>query len=247
MQRARRLASVAVVAALAVAGLSACRSAPSTAAYVGGGADISQDEVDAYYQDATAHFDNAADTKAQDGSTIKAPRLSRQEILGTLVGLDVLRSFGKANGITPQALTADQTDQVAASLSLSPGAKFAPLYAEYQGYLVAAGAKAPAQQVTEAEVRDIFDRWHTAGMPGNPTFEDWVGQLQQQDQQLLTARLALQQELKPVATKMDIVVNPRYPSSFSLLSVFDTQGRPVRLLDVPVGDPDEAVPVTDAG
>jgi hypothetical protein len=170
--------------------------------------------------------------------------VSRQQILDTLVGLDVLRAFGKVKGITPQAV---DPDQLATSLSLKAGAKFAPLYAEYQGYLVAAGAKAPSQQVTEAEVRDIFNRWHTAGMPGNPTFEDWVGQLQQQDQQLLTARLALQQELKPVAAKMDIVINPRYSSSFSLLSVYDTQGRPVALLDVPVGDPAKAVPVTDAG
>lgn len=239
MQRARRLASVAVVAALAVAGLSACRSSPGTAAYIGGGADISQDQVDALYKDAMTKVSAAA-----PGSTSVTPHVTRQQIVDTLVGLDVLKAYAKDNAITPQALDADQ---LAASLSLKPGSKFAPFYAQYQGYLAAAGAKAPVHQPTEAEVRDIYNRWHTAGMAGNPTFEAWVGQLQQQDQQFLTARLSLQQAVEPVAAKMDIVINPRYPSSFSLLSVFDTQGRPVTLLEIPVGDPTKGVPVTDAG
>lgn len=212
------------------------------AAYVGGGADITQDQVDALYKDAQAKSAGAA---AQAGSTAVPPHVTRQQILDTLVGLDVLKAYAKDNAVTPQAIDADQL--AASSLGLAAGAKFSPLYAEYQGYLVAAGAKAPAHQPTEAEVRDIFNRWHTAGMAGNPTFEAWVGQLQQQDEQFLTARLSLEQVIKPVAAKMDIVVNPRYPSSFSLLSVVDTQGRPVTLLEIPVGDPAKAVPVTDAG
>ena len=46
MQRVRRLASVAVVATLAVTGLSACRSAPDVAVYFGSTAQISVAEVE---------------------------------------------------------------------------------------------------------------------------------------------------------------------------------------------------------
>ena len=245
MQRARRLASVAVVASLAVAGLTACRSAPSTAAYIGSGAGaakVSQNDVEAIYKDSKLNGTEAR--TATDGSITPPAQHTRQQIVDTMVGLDVFRAYGKANNITPQAVAADQ---MATSMFLKPGAKFVPLYAEYEGYLEAAGAKVAPQQVTEADVRDIFNRLTAAGILGNTTFETWVGGISQQLQQLLAQRIALKKAIEPVAAKMDIVVNPRYSSSISLLETYDPQGKPFSVLDVPVGDPADGVPVTAAG
>jgi hypothetical protein len=60
MERVRRLATVALTAAVAVAGLAGCRSAPSVAAYVGQN-QISEDRVSAVYEEAR---DNAATAAA---------------------------------------------------------------------------------------------------------------------------------------------------------------------------------------
>ena len=61
MQRARRLASIAVVAVLAVTGLSACRNQPGTAAQFGG-TTITQADVDKVYTDAQDKLTKAVDT-----------------------------------------------------------------------------------------------------------------------------------------------------------------------------------------
>ena len=245
MQRARRLASVAVVASLAVAGLTACRSAPGTDAYIGAGAGsatISQDEVEALYKDARAN--GTGPRTETDGSVTQPAQLSRQDILATLVGLDVLRKYGKDSGVTPQAVA---PAQVASSLFLDPAAKYVPVYAQYEGYLEAAAAKVQPQQLTEAEVRDVYDRLNAAGVLPNSTFESWAGNLDQSIQQLLGQRIGLQKQLAQVAAKMDIVVNPRYQPSFSLLTPYAPTGKPIPLVEVPVGNSADAVPVADAG
>jgi len=245
MQRVRRLASVAVVASLAVAGLTACRTAPSTAAYFGSGpgaATISQDEVEALYKDARANSTGAR--TETDGSITQPAQLSRQDIVGTLVGLDVLRKYGKDSGLTPSAVTADQ---VASNLFLKPTAKFVPVFAEFEGLLEAAAGKVQAQQPTVPEVRDIYNRLSAAGVLPNSTFESWAGSLNQSIQQLIGQRVGLKTQLEKVAATMDIVVNPRYQPSFSLLTPYGPTGRSIPLVEVPVGDPANAVPVTTAG
>ena len=79
MQRARRLASVAVIATLGVTGLSACRSAPDVAVYFGSASEISVAEVQRVFDDARTKFDAAkagqpAPQAAPDGASAASRR-----------------------------------------------------------------------------------------------------------------------------------------------------------------------------
>lgn len=243
MQRARRLASVAVVASLAVTGLSACRNSPDTAAYIGSGSaatKVLQSKVDDIYDDAATKA--TGERTAADGSVQKPVKVTKQQIVSTLVGLGVLRKYAADSKVQPLTFPADA---VAQALFLKDDAKYVPLFAEYEGYLEALGPKAPPVQVTEADVRDVYNRFKAGGtMPAGTTFESFAGGLPQQDQQALTQRISLSRALEPVAAKLDIDVNPRYSSSFSVLDVPSPAG-PVALVVVPVGSADSAVPVTD--
>jgi hypothetical protein len=236
MQRARRLASVAVVASLAVSGLSACRSAPNVAAYVGS-AKITEDRVDRIFSDAK--------TKAvEPAAGQRATGLARQDIVSTLVGLDVLRAYAKEKGLTAAALPADN---VAKSLSLKADAAYVAIFTEFEGLLQAISAKAPPAQITEADVRDIYQKLQAGGGLQGQTFEQFAGSLSQQDQQVLQQRISLRNELQPAAAKLDIDINPHYTSGITLLSAAGADGKSVALVVVPLGKADDTVPVTDAG
>lgn len=244
MQRARRLASVAVVASLAVTGLSACRNSPDTVAYIGSGASsskVTQSQVDDIYDDAQGKA--TGERTAADGSVQKPTKVTKQQIVSALVGLGVLRKYGADNNIKPEAFPAAS---VAQSLFLTDDAKYVPIYSEFEGYLEAIAAKVPQVQVTEADVRDVYDRFKAGGsLPAGTTFESFAGGLGQQDQQVLSQRISLSKALQPVAAKLDIDVNPRYSPSFAVLEVPSATGTPVALVVVPVGDADSTVPVTD--
>jgi hypothetical protein len=244
MQRARRLASVAVVASLAVAGLSACRTSPDTAAYIGSGKDltkVAQSQVDEVYDDAQANA-TAARTAA-DGSVQKPTEVTRQQIVSALVGLGVLRKYGQDNNIKPEAFP---PATVATSLFLEPDAKYVPIYSEFEGYLEAIAAKVQPAQITEADVRDVYNRLRAGGaLPASTSFESFAGGLSQQDQQILSQRISLAKALQPIAAKLDIDVNPRYSSSFTVLETQSPTGTPIPLVVVPVGNADDTVPVTE--
>jgi hypothetical protein len=236
MQRARRLASVAVVAFLAVSGLSACRAAPGVAAYVGS-AKITEDRVDRI-------FDDAKTRAVAPAAGQPATGLARQDIVSTLVGLDVLRSYAKEKSLTAAALP---TADVAKSLSLQADAAYVPIFTEFEGLLQAISAKAAPAQLTEADVRDVYQRLVAGGaLKDKQPFEQFAGSLAQQDQQVLQQRIALRNELQPAAAKLDIDVNPRYSSGITLLSASGATGNSVPLVIVQLGDADNTVPVTDA-
>jgi hypothetical protein len=244
MQRARRLASVAVVASLAVTGLSACRNSPDTAAYIGSGSSatkVSQSQVDDVYDDARAKTTGPA--TAADGTVTKPTKVTKQEIVSALIGLDVLRKYGAENNIKPEAFPAES---VAKSIFLSADAKYVPIYAEFQGYLEAIAAKAKPVQISEADVRDVYNRLRAGGsLPETATFESFAGGLGQQYQQILSQRITLSKALQPVAAKLDIDVNPRYSPWFTVLETQSPAGTPIPIVVVPVGADDSAVPVTD--
>jgi hypothetical protein len=245
MQRARRLASVAVIASLALAGLAACRSSPDTVAYIGGGDQavrISNDHVEEIYTDAQAKQTGAR--KNTDGTETQPTQVTRSEIVSTMIGLEVLREYGRQKNITPEPLPAAD---VADSVFLAPDAKYVPIYTEYLGYMQAILGKVQPSQITEADVRQVYDRLVAAGAVTNTDFQTWAGGLSQQDQQTIGQRVVLQKELQPVAAKMNIDVNPRYPSEFAVLQTHGRDGRAIPLIVVPVGDTADADPVEDLG
>ena len=100
MQRARRLASVAVVASLAVAGLSACRSEPSVAAYAGG-AKITEERVQDVWDDAREAF-AAAPAPAADAAQAAPATLSvtRADVVRILLSVKVLAEVAKRESLS---------------------------------------------------------------------------------------------------------------------------------------------------
>jgi hypothetical protein len=219
MYRARRFAAVAV-AALAVTGLSACRSEPDVAAYVGADK-ITEARVD--------HLVDEAKSKRAAGT--QAPAVTRQDVVDTLVGLDVMQEIAKQRGITP---TAVPVDQLAQSLGLAADSEYVALSVQYRGLLSAVSSGAKPATPTEADMRDVYNRLTAAG--GNPngqTFEQFAGSISGQDQQTLQQNIGLRNDLEPQIAKLNTVVNPKYNApQLPLVSLQDAQGKDVPLVIV---------------
>ncbi|GAA2621198.1 hypothetical protein [Paractinoplanes durhamensis] len=237
MQRARRLASVAVVASLAVTGLSACRSAPSVAAYLGD-TRLTESRVQDVWDEAQAAVTKAAAGKAATMS------ITRADVVRTLVSADVLTQVAKQESVT---LPADLTlDDYATSLHIPATTEFVRLYAEADTYvrLLRQGIKdAPA--ASDADLREIFETLTTAGqVQEGMSFEQFKSSLPDSNKQLVQTASAVRQEIAKITDSMDITVNPRYqPLGIPVLQ-FQTQNGDVRpLVMVPLGA-DESAPVT---
>src|SRR3954466_10173862 len=96
MRRARRLVSVAVVASLAVIGLSACRSAPAMAAYVGD-VKIADTRAQAVYDE--VHNACAAPGPRPAGAPAPA-EVTRDDVVGVLVGAQLLPELAKQQNVS---------------------------------------------------------------------------------------------------------------------------------------------------
>jgi hypothetical protein len=222
MQLVRRFATVALTAAVAVAGLAGCRSAPSVAAYVGQGR-ISEDRVSNVLDEAR---DEAITPAAgQQGP----PAIKRQDVVDTLVGLDVMREIARQRGLTPTALDAAQ---VAQAIGVKTDAEYVRLYSEYRGLLNAVGAGAKPAQPTEADLRDVYNRLTAGG--GNPnggSFEQFSTGISEQDRQTLAQNIGLRNDLQPQITKLNTVVNPKYSApELPLVSARGADGQELPLV-----------------
>src|SRR6185436_8473030 len=124
MQRSRRLASMAVVACLAVAGLSACRSESSVAAYIGD-TRTTEKRVQAVWDDARA---------ALGGDAAVMP-ISRTDVVNVLVGADLMkRVAARHNAEVPPNLP---FDEFATRLRLPAKAEYVQLYTQYYALVYA--------------------------------------------------------------------------------------------------------------
>jgi hypothetical protein len=237
MHRARRLATVALAASLAAAGLAGCRSAPSVAAYVGQNR-ISEDRVSAVYNDAR---DNAV-TPANGQQATSAIR--RQDVLDTLVGLDVMRDIAQRRGLKPTAL---DSAQVAQAVGLKADAEYVRLYGEFRGLLNAVGNAAKPAQPTPADLRDVYNRLTAGG--GNPngaTFEQFSTGITDTDRQTLAQNIGLRNDLQPQIAKLNTVVNPRYTEpELPLVSTQGADGREVPLVVLSLAPSQARPPVVD--
>jgi hypothetical protein len=224
MQRARRLASAVAVAALAVSGLAACRSEPTVAAYVGQDR-ITEDRVSGVLDEANKNKITVA--QGQPASEIK-----RQDVVDTLVGLDVMRQIAKKRGLTPTPL---DSAQVAQAVGLKAEAEYVALYTEYRGLLNAAGASGKPAQPTEADLRDVYNRLTAGGAnPNGASFEQFAGSISQQDQQVLAQNIGLRNDLAPEIAKLSTVVNPKYTvPELPLVSAKGPDGQPLPLVVLP--------------
>jgi hypothetical protein len=236
MHRARRLATVALAASLAAAGLAGCRSAPSVAAYVGQDR-ISEDRVSAVYNDARDNAVTPAGGQAQSA-------IRRQDVLDTLVGLDVMRDIAQRRGLKPTAL---DSGQVAQAVGLKADAEYVRLYGEFRGLLNAVGTAAKPAQPTPADLRDVYNRLTAGG--GNPngaTFEQFSTGITDTDRQTLAQNIGLRNDLQPQIAKLNTVVNPRYSEpELPLVSTQGADGREVPLVVLSLAPSQARPPVVD--
>jgi len=241
MQRARRLASVVVVASLGVAGLSACQSAPSVAAYVGSSERISQDRVDAVNNEVRDKLQAAA------GKPV-APPITRTDVVSVLVGSEMIDKIAAQQGVSAPANL--QVPALAQALKLPADSEFVKLYAEWEGVVSALRAKAPAGNATDADLRELFDSLINAQQADPQTkFADFKSQLaQSQNMALVQQTVGVRNEIVKASTQFGIRVNPRYqPAKLPILETQDQNtGQLIPLMSAPVGPNDLVAPVTDA-
>jgi hypothetical protein len=234
MQRARRLASVVVVASLGVAGLSACQSAPSVAAYVGSSERISQDRVDAVYKELQA-----------GGSS----PITHTDVLSVLVGSELIDKIATQQGVSAPADL--QVPALAQALKVPATSEYAKLYAEWEGVTTALRAKVTATGTpTDADLHELFDAL-VAGKQVDPTtkFADFKSQLaQSQNMALVQQSVALRTEIEKASTQYGVRVNPRYqPAQLPILETLDQNtGQLISLMSTPIGPNDMVSPVSDA-
>ncbi|GIF19304.1 hypothetical protein BJ973_006349 [Actinoplanes tereljensis] len=239
MQRARRLASVAVVASLAVAGLSACRSAPSVAAYLGD-VRITESRVQDVWDEAQDAVVEAAGPAPAAPVTMP---ITRTDVVRTLVSSDVLAKVAKQQSVS---LPADLSyDEYATSLHVPATTEFVKLYAQADTYvrLLREGVKNPPAS-TDADLREVYDVLSENGQVEGYSFDQFKQSLPDSNKQLVQTATAVRQEIAEITAPMNITVNPRYqPLGIPVLQ-FQTQNGAVRpLVSVPLGA-DESVPVS---
>lgn len=224
----RRLTAAAGIA-VALLGLSACRSAPGVAAYVGSDqiteARVTQlvDEVAKIKSDADAAAATAAAAAkkaqeegkpdaqqqaalaAQASETAQAVVVpSRETVVQTLVLGKVCGQL-QADKKFPNAQVTK--DQVVQSENIPPATEYAQVRTDALACFY--GIPASPVKPTEADLREVYRNGVAAGAidPSNK-FEDLVAQLSS-DQQLAVA-LGARQELAAAAKAANISVNPRY-------------------------------------
>jgi hypothetical protein len=233
MQRARRLASLAVVVAVGALALAGCKSEPSVAAYVGD-QKITEKRVDDILADARnklAAVKPAATSQptAQASPTAAAPTLpGRDMIVSTLVLNMICDRLAVDRGTK---FTTVDINQVAQAEQLPAASTYiverTKLYSCLGG-VETGGSTAP----TEAELRDIYDRGKAAGaIPKDQTFEQIAPQL---DGTQLRSALAAKHTFTDVVAKYNVTVNPRYrPLELPLLSFSGSAAA----VSVPLGQP----------
>jgi parvulin-like peptidyl-prolyl isomerase len=240
MQRARRLVSVAVLASVAVAGLSACRSEPSVAAYVGD-TKVTEARVEAVFDEASKQ---AAAGGEQAGQP-PAPVITRTDVVRALLGAAVLERVAREKKVT---LPADiSIGEYAQSLRLPETAEYVRLFAQVDTYvrLLREGVK-NAPEPSDDDLREVFEVLvANAQVNASGTFEEFKSSLPPQNKQLVQTAAEVRNQIAEVAEPMDIKVNPRYqPAGIPVLQFQTAEGQVQPLLTVPLGD-DATNPVTD--
>ena len=253
MQRARRLASVAVTATLAVSGLSACRSAPDVAMYFGSRAQVSLAEVERIYADAETRLEAArseALEQQQPGASAPPLRIpiTTADVLGALAGREVGTRIARQRNVTAPPSDQQNLGAIAQALGLPPEAEYTKLYADnYALYNALLQGATPASP-SEDDLRSVYQALQKAGsVAPDVAFEAFSSGISPQNQQLLNVGFAVRNEVQAQLDQVNATVNPRFGAADIdvVVAQSETQGL-FGLISVPVADPDLS-PVTDLG
>ncbi|MDG4789797.1 hypothetical protein O7626_28380 [Micromonospora sp. WMMD1102] len=233
MQRARRLASIAVIAVLGSTVLSACRSDSNVAVYLGD-KKITEDEVTSVLDDVRSKASPAAEpaaieqagaTPAPDAPEPKTP--SRAEVVGTLVMREVCLKLAADKGFKPSEQA--PVERVAEATGLPANSRYVQLFSE----LDACRAGIPVTQPvapTKEELLDVVTRGRAAGVIPPDAKDGEAGQ--QLDGDVLRRALAMRNVLTEALESTDVTVNPRYrPLEYPVLTFSDSSPA----LVVPIG------------
>ncbi len=235
MQRSRRLASMAVVASLAVTGLSACRSEPAVAAYIGD-TKITEKRVQEVWDDARAALGGQA-----------AMPITRADVVGVLVSRELIDVVAQRHNVTPPA---DLTyDKIAGLLRLPAKTEYVRLFVQYSALQYAIEqtiTNVPA--LTEDDLKDIYQRLvrNQAFEESSNPFDAFKGTLTEDVAKNLAAGVALREELEEVSGPLDVTVNPRYqPIELGVYGIQNDETQPVyQIIAAQVGG-NASVPVSD--
>ncbi len=251
MQRARRLASVAVVATLAVTGLSACRSAPDVAVYFGPAAEFSVADVERVVNDARTKLTAAqqAAVAEQAGSPAAAQPVrvpfTGPDVVSALVSRDVVTRIARERNVALPAQL--PLAEVAQSLSLPADTEYVRLYTETRLLFNQLLQNAQPQEASDADVRAVFKVFEATGaMQPGLTYEQFRGQVSPEAIQTLGRAVAVRQDVQAQLDKLDVRVNPRYePSEVAVYTEPGPNNEPLSLVSVPLADTGTS-PVTGA-
>jgi hypothetical protein len=247
MQRARRLASVAVVAVVAVTGLSACRSQPDVAAYLAAG-NISVARVQQLYDDARdTPAAEAASPSAAPAEPAASSKLTPDAVLDTLVSHQVLMTLAQRHNVqipSPLPLA-----EYAKLLNLPPTSEYVKLYVEVDGLQYALNQGGQGGSLTDSDLRDILDRAKAAKLADPAeTPQQFGAGLTDANKKVLGTAVALRNEVRDEVNQQHLRLNPRY-QAFEI-PVFTQRGQAGEaqiLVAQPVGNKKASVPVTDVG
>ncbi|WP_436523756.1 hypothetical protein [Actinoplanes sp. HUAS TT8] len=233
MQRSRRLASMAVVASLAVAGLTACRSEPATAAYVGD-TRITEKQVQKIWDEARQ--------SVGDAGTVP---VSRAQIVRALVTLPVMEQVAANNQV---ALPADLPyDQIAESVKLPATIEYVRLLTKTVALQILVNQKVTAvATLSEDDLRAVYKRAEDlhALRPG-ATFDAFRSGMDEELSAGLKSGVGRRNEIDAVTEKLHVTVNPRYqPMEIVTYAYPVSQTGSLNLVAAALGD-QTPLPVTD--
>ncbi|BCJ44434.1 hypothetical protein GCM10010168_12480 [Actinoplanes ianthinogenes] len=263
-----------VVASLAIAGLSACRSAPTVAAYVGD-AQIPESRVQDIWDDARAAFDADAeaklaearkavddakaqlatgqatelDVKTAEDALAQVPTrmpIERADVVSVLVSRKLYDQLAQRHSVSLPAELA--YDRAGAAVGLPASTEYVRLYTQNAvlQYLVSQSLTGAAA-LSDADLKDVFQRAEkrNAIRPGT-TFESFRSGLNAQFTEDLKNGVALRNELTSVAGPLHITINPRYQPMEIVTYSYPLQNAPaLDLVGAPLGDQRSGLPVTD--
>jgi hypothetical protein len=254
MQRARRLASTAIVAALAVSGLAACRAEPDVAAYVGGGATITETEIQNVYDQARDELTDARAQAQQQGekagaSAAAAPAVQvpfkQQDVLNALLTIKILEKAAAAHSV--QAAAEPSVEQIAQGSKFSANWEYTKLYAKtFQLRAALLPVVAPAQ-LSDAQLRPVYDRLVAGGASDPTPYDQFKTQLSDANKQALQQSIGLRDEVLKIVADEDVKLNPRYGGQQLVLLSAQAGEKDVPLVEVSLAgaDASEAPFVTD--
>jgi hypothetical protein len=246
MLRARRLATAVVVASLTVGGLSACRSEPTVAAYMGDTARVSEQQVQEIWDEAyDALAENpATPAEGEQAKPVQVP-FTRADIVHALVTRELLGRVASQHGVTLPAQM--PYEEGATQIQLPADLQYVRLYVDNlvlrNELMEEVRTNTPP---ADDDLRLVYDALAANGgvQPGQ-TFETWKSeQVTDQNRQVVATAAVLRDEIEAVAEDLSVKVNPRYqPYEVNLLKVEDGNNS-LDLMNAEFGD-DQSVPVAD--